>query len=302
MKVRYERVGDAEVVGREDELVGPHICRPYLAGGGDVRLQGPEHRDSYGANLVAGAFGAVDLLCRLLRDDHPFAVHTVLREVLHVHTAEVPDAHMNCYESFIDIVQYHPVEQLPAEMQAGGGGRYGALVGREYGLELLCVQLIGVLFHPLGDRGLSEGEQRLFELLVGSVIKEAQGPASRGGVVDHLGHHTVVVSEVELVAYPDFAGGVHNHVPEPLLLVQLPEQEYLDACSCLFLVSVKSCRKYLCVIQNEGVSFAEILDDVLEESVLNLAGILVENHELTLIAPSRRLLCNLFRRQVELKL
>ena len=87
-----------------------------------------------------------------------------------------------------------------------------------------------------------------------------------------------------------------------MLFVQFPEQEHFNVRSCLFLVSVQPCRKYFRVIQNESVAFAEIIYDVLEEPVLNLPGILVQDHELALVSPSRWLLCNFFRRQVELKL
>ena len=56
---------------------------------------------------------------------------------------------------------------------------------------------------------------------------EPHGPPPGRGVVDHLAPDLPVV-EVDLVADPDLPRRVDDHVPDPLLLVELPEEEDLD--------------------------------------------------------------------------
>ena len=187
-------------------------------------------------------------------------------------------------------------------MEAGGWSGYRTLVLCENGLVVLCILRLRSLLYPGRDRGLSEGEEGLFELLVRSVEEETEGPAAGSGVVDDLGHETLVLAEVELVAYAYLPGRVHDHVPEALLPVQFPEEVDLDGCAGLFLVAVESCGEYLGVIQDEGVALSEVFDDVLEEFVLDFAAVLVEDHQLALVPPSRWVLCYLVRIKGELEL
>ena len=149
---------------------------------------------------------------------------------------------------------------------------------------------------------MSESEQGLFELLVRTVVEEPEGASAGGGVVDYLGHHGVILSKVKLVAYSDFSGRVHDHVPEPLLLVEFAKQEHHDVSLGLFLLAVEFGREYLGVVEDEVVALSEIIYYVFELPVLYLSGVLVEHHEFALIPPAGRLFCYPVLRKIEIEL
>jgi hypothetical protein len=138
---------------------------------------------------------------------------------------------------------------------------------------------------PERDGGLAEAEERLLEVLVRSVIEEAEGPAARGGVVDNLGHEALVLAEVQLVAYAYLARGLDDDVPEPLLAVEFPEQEDHDVGAGLLLLAEEAGGEDFRVIEDEGVTLAEIVDDVLEKTVFDGSGLAVEYEQSAFVAP-----------------
>ena len=142
----------------------------------------------------------------------------------------------------------------------------------------------------------------MLEVLVGTVIKEAESAASGCGVVDDFGHQAFVFPEIEFVPYPDFPGRIYYDIPQSLFLVQFAQEENFDFGFRLLLVSVKSCRKHFGVIQDESVSLAEIVYYILEEFVLYFPCVLMKNHQLAFVSPSRRFLCYLVIGEVELEL
>lgn len=102
VEVRDHGVGHREVVGVEDELVGPPLHGLDHAVGRDGRLERAHHRRADGDHLVAAALGVVDRLGRLLRDEELLGVHLVLREVLDVDRAEVAQTHVERDEGAVD--------------------------------------------------------------------------------------------------------------------------------------------------------------------------------------------------------
>ena len=84
-----------------------------------------------------------------------------------------------------------------------------------------CLVVLVVLRRDLGldpfrDRNLTEAEQGFLEFLVRAVVKEAQGAPPGGCVVDDFGHKALIVTEIQLVANPDFPCRIHNHIPQVL--------------------------------------------------------------------------------------
>ena len=208
----------------------------------------------------------------------------MLREVLDVHRAEVSQPDVQRHERLVDALDLHALHQVFREVHAGRRGSHGALLLGEDGLVTLGVLGFDLLAHPLRQRRFAQREERMLELLVGAVEQEAQRAAARGGVVDHLGHQQVVVAEVEFVADTDFARGVHQHVPQPQFAVEFPQQEDFDFGAGLLLVAVEACRENLRVVEDEQVLFVEILDDVLEDTVLDSAFGAVDDHQTRLVA------------------
>ena len=213
------------------------------------------------------------------------------------------DAHVDGNEGFVDVLENHAVEQLAAEVQAGGRGADGPFMGGEDGLVILHVFGGGLFLHPFRDVGLTQAEEGLLEVFVTAVEQEAQGPAAGGGVVDHFRHQRLVLSEVEFVADTDFPGGVHDDVPQALLAVEFPEEEDHDVGPRFLLLAVQAGGEDLGVVQDEDVSFAEVVDDILEEAVLDFTGVFVQDHEAGLVTPAGGLLGNpvLGKFEVELR-
>ena len=154
----------------------------------------------------------------------------------------------------------------------------------------------------MGDRRLAHLEQGLLELLVGTIEQETQGAATGGGVVNHLGHQRTGLAEIQFVADADFAGGIYNHVPQPLLAVQFPQQEDHDIGPRFLLLAIEAGGENLGVVQHKGVSFAEILDDILENLVFDFAGLSVEDEHARFVTPAGGLLGYPIFRQDELEL
>ena len=195
-------------------------------------------------------------------------------------------------ECLVYILENHHIEELAAEMQAGGRSRNRTLIGGEDGLEIHLVLGNRLFLHPFRDWNVAQAEEGLLEILVPAVIEKPQCPSSRGGVVDDFGHETVI-SEIKLVADADFSGRLHNDVPEPLLPVQFPEKEDLDVGAGLLLLAQKPGRKYLRVIEDERVALSEVIHYILENPVLYFSRVLVQYHHPALVAPfSGRLVSN----------
>ena len=169
-------------------------------------------------------------------------------------------------------------------------------------LEILCV-FGGYLFlYELQDRGFAEAEEGFLELLVRPVIEEAEGTSAGSGIVDYLSYKAFVFAEIKFVAYTDFAGRVHDNVPEPLLLCKFAEEEHLDIGAGFLLFAVEPCREYLGVVEDEGVALSKVIDNVLELLMLDFAGILVYYHKAAFVAPSGGFCGYLFGSQVEIEL
>ena len=120
-------------------------------------------------------------------------------------------------------------------MHSGCRGGDGAFVPGEDGLVSFGIFGFDLFADPFWERGFAEGEESLFELLVGAVEEEPEGSAAGCGVVDDFGDEQVVVSEVEFVPDPDFPCGVYEYVPEPEVAVEFAEEEYFDFGACFLL-------------------------------------------------------------------
>ena len=187
-------------------------------------------------------------------------------------------------------------------MQTGGRSAYGALVSGENGLVVLYVFGSGLLFYPFGNIGFTKGEKGLLEILVRAVEEETQGASSGGCIVDDFGHKGLILTEIQLVADTYFPCRIHDDIPESLFAVKLPQEENHDVGPGLFLLAVEAGGEDLRVIEDEYVTFSEIVDDVLEQAVLDFAGVLVENHKAGLIPPLGGILGDAFLREFEVEL
>ncbi len=149
---------------------------------------------------------------------------------------------------------------------------------------------------------MAQSEEVALELVVRTVVQEAQSASARGGVVDYFGYHRFVFAEVEFVADADFAGGFYQYVPEFVVGVELAQQEYFDACAGLFLVAIEQGGEHLSVVQYHYIAVAKVVEHVLENLVLNFTGFAVYNHEFAFVAVFNRILGNKFFGKIEFKL
>ena len=197
------------------------------------------------------AFGLVYRFGRGFVHEELFGVHLVLREVFDIDRAEVAQADVERDERLFDPLDLHTFEQMLGEMHAGRRGGYGALFAGENGLVALGVFRLDLFAHPLGQRGFAQFEEGFFELFVGPVEQEPERAAPRSGIVDHLGYQQVVVAEVELVADADFAGRIHQYVPQAQLAVEFAQQEDFDLGARFLLVAVQTGGENLRVVEDE---------------------------------------------------
>ena len=187
-------------------------------------------------------------------------------------------------------------------MEAGGGRRDRPFRTGEDGLVILVVFSGDLRLHPLRDRDLAQGEEGGLEIFVRAVVEEAQRAAAGGGVVDDFRHQALVLAEIKLVADADLPRRIHDHVPQVLLAVQFPQQEHHDVRPGLLFLAVQAGREDFRVIEDEGVAFAEIIDDILEDAMLDGARLLVDDHQAAFVAPAGRFLRHLALGQDELEL
>ena len=208
----------------------------------------------------------------------------MLREILDIYGAEVAQTCVKRDEGRLDALDLHTLEQVLREVHSGRRCGHGAFVLGEYGLVALGILGLDLLAHPSRQGRLAQTVERRLELVVRAVEEEAQRTAARGGVVDHLGAHHVVVAEVELVPYSYLSGRINQNVPQTQLAVELAQQEDLDLGARLLLVSVEACGEYLRVVEDEDILLLEIVDYILENSMFDLARGSVYHHQTRLVA------------------
>ena len=139
IEVGHHRVGQSELVGREDELIGPTLVLLQQAVSTHSGLCGAGHTGAYDADAVLGEFRGVHNLAGLLRDEHLLGRHLVLREVLDLDGIEAAKSAVQGDIGEIDALDLHTLHELTAEVQTSGGSGNGALVLSIDGLEALDV-------------------------------------------------------------------------------------------------------------------------------------------------------------------
>ena len=145
---------------------------------------------------------------------------------------------------------------------------------------------------------LAKCEQLAFELIVRTVVKEAQRTAAACSVVDDLSHHCARIVEEELVAYTNLTCRLNEHVPEAHLLIEFAQQEHLNLSVSLLLCAIKARRKHLSVVEDESIMLVKVVEHIAEVEVFALDGLavgillihvnslrfLVQNHQTALVA------------------
>ena len=183
----------------------------------------------------------------------------------------------------VDAFDFHAFQQLTAEMKSGSRHGNSTFVACEECLEVFQIFLcrmrvhvhtlhIGILGaaveYILRQRSLAKSEEVAFELIVRTVIEEAQGTSTAGRVVIDLGYHVAHLIEEEFVPDTDLTGRLHEHVPQVCLLVELTQDKDLNLRVGLFLRSVQTGWENLRIIEDEHIAIIEIVDDIAEVKVL----------------------------------
>ena len=139
LEVGHHGGGHMEVVGREDELVGPPFVGLDVAQGVAGRLHGALHGGADGHHLLAHVLGAVDDVAVFLFDGHFLRIHLVLGEVFHVGLAEVAQSAVKGDEGAAYVVYLHALQHFAAEVEPRGGRGDGPFVLGKVALEALQV-------------------------------------------------------------------------------------------------------------------------------------------------------------------
>ena len=166
----------------------------------------------------------------------------------------------------------------PDSLHACGRRGYRPFMLGENSLVIFSVLRLHFPVYRTGKRRLAQSIQFLFKLVVITVKQKAQGSSPRGRVVNHLGHHAVVLPEVEFVSNSDFPRGVDQHIPNFQVTVQFPQQEHLDLRTGFLLISVQAGREHFRVIENEHVVLIKIIKDLLKYFMFYLTCLPVQHH------------------------
>src|SRR3712207_633614 len=81
---------------------------------------------------------------------------------------------------------------------------------------------------------------------------------------------TLFRSKEQLIADTYLAGRLYQHVPKAHFLVQLTQKKHLNLGVGLLLCAVKTSRKHLCIIENKGISFFKIIQNITKLKELSL--------------------------------
>ena len=151
-------------------------------------------------------------------------------------------------------------------MQTCGRGSNGTLIAGKDRLEVLHIIGIGgtAVDDVAGQWGLTQGKELAFELLVLTVVEEAQRTSAAGGIVDDLSHHRAVLFEEELIADTYLAGWLDEHIPQAQFLVEFAQQEHLYLGVGLLLRAVETGGEHLGVVEDEGIALVEVVHQVAE--------------------------------------
>lgn len=126
------------------------------------------------------------------------------------------------------------------------------------------------ILEDIAARSLSQRIQCFLELVVRAVIQETQGTSAGSSVVNHFGHHGIIVTKIKLVTDTDLTGRIYQHIPQAKFLIQLAQQKYLDTGTGLFLISIQTRRENFRIIKDKHIFIIKIVQDILEYLVFNL--------------------------------
>ena len=84
MKVGNHAVGNREVVGWKNKLMGPALIGVEGANRRHRRLQTPHDRGAHGTDFTVGTQRIVNNIRSILRDDQLLRVHFVFGEIFHL--------------------------------------------------------------------------------------------------------------------------------------------------------------------------------------------------------------------------
>src|SRR5690606_26523229 len=170
------------------------------------------------------------------------------------------------------------------------------------GLVAFLIFLVGLALDVFRKRGLSEFLQLLAEFFLAAFPEKTDRSSSAGSVIDYLCYKILLIAEVKFVAYANLSCGINDHIPKPVWLVQFPEQEDFNLRARFLLPPIHSGRENLSVVYHEYILVVEVILDVAEMLVFNLAGMTVNHHHSCVFTFFSRILSNKIKWKVETEL
>ena len=148
------------------------------------------------------------------------------------------------------------------------------------------------------------GRQRHLPELVENLLKDALvGEAHKAVAVLGLPHNFAdefSLAEADLRADRALSAGLYESLPGSVLFSC--EEQHFDFRAGADLLADEARRNYLCVVQDQAVAGLQVLCNVPEMSVLNLAALPVQHHEPRGSSVLERILRNQLLRQLVVKI
>ena len=247
----------------------------------------------------------------------------MLGQVFHLDRVKATQSAVQCHISEVNAADLHTLQQLTAEVQTTSRRCHSTLLLGIDRLETLHVFFLcrTPVHNIAGQRGFTQSEELLFELVVRTVIEETQGTSTTGGIVNHLSHHRPIFLKEEFVTDTDLTCRLHQHIPQTQVWVQLTQQEYFYLGIRFLLRTIQTCREHLRIVEDKGIILIEVIQDVPEVQIdglpfligqvvtlfillchLDLSALTVYHHQSAFIAMETWLKCHLLLRKLKLKL
>ena len=238
MEIGNESIRHAEIIRGEDKLVRPPFKLRQPSFGGHAALQCTYHRRTHGTNFMLFILRVIHDFHRFRCHEDLFRIHLMLRQILHVHLPEIPQSDVQRDVSEINPLDLHTFHQLATKMHTRSRGSHRTFMLGKNSLVIISIFRFHFPVNKTRKRGFAQRVQLLLELVIFTIEQETQSSPARSGIINDLGHHTIIFPEIQLVPDTYFPSRINQHVPNTQFRVQLSQQKHLDLRTGFFLVSI----------------------------------------------------------------
>ena len=298
MEVGDQGIHDLEAVAWINEDIGPSGFGLHMAILFRPALQGTAGSGAHADYAPTGSFGAIDEVCRFLRNHTVLAVHIMVRDLFLLHGTEGAKAYMQGDKTNGYAPLFCLCHQFLGKVKARGRGGSRAIDPGVNGLIPFLV--LKLRFDIRGQRHAAQPFQYLQE---DPLVGETDKAIASLHLLDDL-PGKFAVSKGDLGSGAQLLPGTYQAFPD--IIAPVDQQQNLAGAPHRS-VTVNPApqepgRQNAGVIHNEAVSRIEQGRQFIKVTVLPLASYLVQHKETGAVPLLKRCLRNQFLREVKIKI